>query len=99
MNNHVETRETASNSFHLINDDSRIKRGFGDFFQEVTGKSIVECETIEEINKAIEESTKRKPLRKSSSCGLVSKSGDIFSHIKMPSGRALDAMVDRALKL
>lgn len=71
----------------------------GDTFRSLTGKSIAECKTIDDIDEAVSRALKKKgPLTFDSgtSSGFVVRSGDVFPH-SADTAQSISEQIDSAI--
>jgi len=71
----------------------------GDAFKRLTGKSIAECKTIDDIDAAVVRALRMKgplPFDTGTSTGLVVRSGDVFPH-SAESAESIAKRIDSAI--
>jgi hypothetical protein len=84
----------------LLRKNAKHPRLPGDFFKQITGKSVTDCSGIEEIDAAVAQVLGKKSLELlEANQSLVSKSGDVFGHIFFGGESCIDKQIDAALNL
>jgi hypothetical protein len=77
------------------------KRKPGDLFKQMTGVSVEDCATIDDIDATVAKIygiNGSLPFKNASS-GIVIRSGDVFRHVSMGSRESLNKRIDAALNV
>ena len=71
----------------------------GEIFAAVTGKSVVECATIDDVDAAVSAALRLVGPMKfdGNDTGLVIRNGDVFPHVEQSAESNIDQKLDRAL--
>jgi hypothetical protein len=91
-------KRLRDSSGEKMNDKKLLKPG--DIFLSVTGKSIVDCATIDDVDAAVSTALRLVgPLKfDGNDSGLVIRSGDVFPHLERSLEGDIDRRVDDTVK-